>query len=337
MSLYTVDRPMQVNDYQEGLIRSKDSEATFLKMLRDGKRITQWTSSWAVKSFAKRRDPVGAEGADKTSGWGKKTPTELNGSAEVFVSEGWLVTEEAEAMPAGYDSKTGVEAARQRLMDGQDLLLSIESILLSDQEAVEYSSGVNRRTRGAFKWLDPTQGSFQPVPAAVRPSAAQFFTGAFAAYDEDAFKAQIKAAAIQKNRPVNLMGACGMDLKDKLSMFNIKVPVTANIADTRSVNSNDGVFKMVVDIFQYDGGTVRTYWQPGLLPDRTDATEFVDGDFTSQSGLFLDMEMWAMNWLLRVKHYEVQNNGGGKRGFHKGTGRLQCLNPMGQFAVKPTS
>ncbi len=337
MSLYTVDRPMQVNDYHEGLIRSKDSEARFLKLLKDGKQITNWEGSWAVHALAKRRDPTGSEGADKTSGWGKKVPIQVKGQAQVFESEGWLVTEEAEAMPAGYDGRTGVEAARQAVMDGQDLLLSIEGVVLSDQDAVEVDTDVDRRTRGIGKWLNPTQGEFQPVPATVRPTATQYYAGTFAAYNEDAFKAQIKAAYNQMGRPVTLIGACGGDLKEKLSMFNFKVPVSASIADTRAVNSNDGVFRMVVDTFEYDFGTVRTFLQPGVLPDRSDATEWTDSIYTPQSGFFLNMEMWRMQWLLRIKHYKGLNSGGGKRGFNKGTGRLQCLNPMGQFMVRPVN
>ena len=338
MSLYTVTRPMQVNDYHDGLIRGQTAKAKLMAMLKDGKPMTNWAGTWGVEPFKKRSDPTAAEGADKTGGWTHKVPIPITGQGQVFQSVGWLVTEEAEAMPAGYDKRTNVEGARQQVSDGKDFLLSIESIVLSDQDAVEIDTGVNRRTRGMFKWLDPSQGAFQAVPASLRPSATQFYTGAYASYDETAFMAQIQAAAIAQGQEVALMGLCGLALKTKLSNFNIKVPVSATIQDTRQVVAKDHHrFDLTVDIFEYEGGTVRTTWMPGLLPDRSDPTEFEDSTGTGNSGLFLDMDMWRMQWLIRIAHRFGTDNGGGKRGFHKASGRLQCLNPGGQFAVKPAS
>jgi len=59
------------------------------------------------------------------------------------------------------------------------------------------------------------------------------------------------------------------------------------------------------------------------------------GFFSEIRERFVDMEMWRMQWLLRIAHQFGTDNGGGKRGFHTATGRLQCLNPGGQFALKP--
>jgi hypothetical protein len=332
-ALYTVDKPMQPVDYHGKVIDSVNVETPFLSLLPNGPVPKAWKDEWAVKKFPKAKNPAALEGQDKTSGWGNTVPHTLNGICEIMESEGWHLTEEAELLKAGYEQALS-PASEQQAADAVNFAQSIERILLSAQEAQDHAADTKRLTRGVFSWLSPSAHAFQDVPAALRPSAAQFFTAALSTLDEAAFMTMLKAAYKQKKGKVNLMGYCGIDLKSKMSLFNYKVDITATLGDTRQVQVEKDKIALMVDTFAYDAGTVRAIAMNNLACDLT-SDSLPEGGHSHEAGAFLDLTMWRLSWLMRINHRYNTNEGGGKRGYHKAIARLECLNPMGQMAVLP--
>ena len=334
-ALYTFDKPMQVTDYHTGVTNSVSTRAPFLALLRAGPEPRNWKDTWAVAELPTTINPVAGEGVDKTDGFGSSVPFQLEGICEIFRSMGYQVTEESELFKAAYE--TGSSTARAQAKDAQDLMLSIEKILLSAQPARDRGTGVERLTRGAFEWMSPTAQTFLPVPDDLRPTAAQYSTAALSAYNEAAFIAQGQAAALQVNDTVDLMGYVGLKLKQAMSLFNYKVDITATLGDTRQAAVQPDKVSMMVDFFEYDWGMVKTVWMPRLLCDYSSDT-LADGEHSSESGLFLNMRLWEGGWKQRLTHNPVDSSGGGgKRGFHKAIMRLTCKNPMGQFALAPAT
>lgn len=334
-ALYTFDKPMQVTDYHTGVVNSVRRKAAFLGLLRDGPAPRAWKDTWAVDEFPSTFNGVTAEGAAKTDGYAASVPFELEGICEIFRSRGYHVTNESELFKAGYE--TGSATARSQAKDAENIALSMEKIALSAQPCRDRGDGVERLTRGAFAWLSPSAQAFLPVPASLRPTSAQYSTGALSAYEENAFIAQGQAAALQINDKVNLMGYVGLKLKQKMSLYNYKVDVSATLADTRQVLADAKKVALMVDFFEYDWGTVKTLWMPRLLCDYTDEG-LADGAHSSEAGLFVDTSMWEMSYKERITHVpQDDSDGAGKRGFHKSIFRLTCKNPMGQFAVAPAA
>lgn len=324
---------MQPVDYHGKVIDSVNVETPFLSILPNGPVPKAWKDEWAVKKFPKAKNPAALEGQDKTSGWGNTVPHTLNGICEIMESEGWHLTEEAELLKAGYEQALS-PASEQQAADAVNFAQSIERILLSAQEAQDHAADTKRLTRGVFSWLSPSAHAFQDVPAALRPSAAQFFTAALSTLDEAAFMTMLKAAYKQKKGKVNLMGYCGIDLKTKMSMFNYIVDITATLGDTRQVQVEKDKIALMVDTFAYDAGTVRAIAMNNLACDLT-SDSLPEGGHSHEAGAFLDLTMWRLSWLMRINHRYNTNEGGGKRGYHKAIARLECLNPMGQMAVLP--
>lgn len=334
MSLYVVDKPMQKPDFHGSLISAVAIDAMFLGLVPEGPKPKNFADEWGVKAFPVTRNPVAAEGADKTSGWGKKIPLTLKGMTELMESTGYLVTEEAEMIDAGYEQ--GNTLAEQRVADAEDFALQHEKVFLSNQEARDKDGNQERLTRGVFSWLSSTQHTFQPIPAALLPTAAQFYTGTLAAYDEAVFKAQLRAAAIQQQKAVTLFGYVGIDLKNKMSSFQTLVQKVDGYDGTRQLTLKPNEINLTVDTFTFDGGTVRTVWMPRLACDPATA-DMAETEYTTRSGVFVDLTKWRLSWLRRIMHKQGVNLGGGERGYHKSACRLECTNPAGQFAVYSNS
>lgn len=326
---------MQPTDYHGKVIDSVNTDTPFLSLLPNGPVPKAWKDEWAVKKFPVAKNPAALEGQDKTSGWGNTVPYTLNGICEIMESEGWHLTEEAELLKAGYEASLS-PASEQQAADAINFAQSIERILLSAQEAQDHAADTKRLTRGVFSWLSPSAHAFQDVPAALRPTAAQYFTAALSTLDEAAFMTMLKAAYKQKLGKVNLMGYCGIDLKSKMSLFNYKVDITTTLGDTRRVNVEKDKIALMVDTFAYDAGTVRTMVMNNLVCDLTDAS-LPAGAHSHEAGAFLDLAMWRLSWLMRINHRFNSDEGGGKRGYHKAIARLECLNPMGQLAIVPAA
>src|SRR5574343_545084 len=286
MSLYVIDKPMQNPDFHGGLIDSVSTEAMFLGLLPNGPKPKNFADEWAVKAFPVTRNPVAGEGNDKTTGWSKAIPLTLKGMTQLNESVGYLVTEESEMIDAGYE--TGNTLAEQRVQDASNFALQHEKVFLSNQEARDKDGDNERLTRGAFRWLQTTAHDFQDIPAALRPTSAQWYAGTLALYDEDAFKAQLRAAAEQQKKAVSLFGYVGLALKDKMSKFAYRVTKTDTVSDARLIQLKPNELSLTVDLFEYDGGKVRTVWMPRLLCDTSDAN-MAETAYTPNSGLFLDL------------------------------------------------
>jgi len=108
------------------------------------------------------------------------------------------------------------------------------------------------------------------------------------------------------------------------------------VDDKREVSMpNSRKLSLMVDIFEYDGATLRTAWMPRLFCDH-EAANMPTTDYTNTSGLFIDPTMWDLAFSERVHHVDCStqlDTGGGPRGYHEAELRLRCKNPMGQFTV----
>lgn len=336
--LYQVDKPMRVNDYHEAVVDSADTEAAFLGVLRNGPTPKELKDTWPVARAPKIKNPESYDGKDKTDGWGNTVPLTLEGVCEIFESEGWAVARVTSKLRAAWE-KMQQSAAFQRAEDAKAFALSIQRLLLSSQECRVAAGATAGRTRCLFSWLSPNAHNVEgvtEVPAELRPAAAQYYSGKFDDFNEAAFKAMLKAAYTKRRAPVTLTGYVGIDLKEKMSLWNEIVPVTADAqAAVKSVAKEARTLELIVDVFKYDAGTVRTLVQNDLLCDVTQ-DDLPHTYQTPKAGAFLDLDMWELAWLERITHFDGQDAGGGPRGHHFATGRMNCKNPAWQCAVVPS-
>lgn len=336
--LYQVDKPMRVNDYHEKVIDSANTDAPFLGVLPAGPTPKELKDTWPVRREPKIKFPESADGKDKTDGWGNTVPLTLEGVCEIFQSEGWAVARVASKLRAAWEAMSR-SMAYQQSSDAVAFTLSIQRLLLSNQECRIATGALPGRTRGLFSWLSPNAhavAGVAEVDPEIRPTDAQYYSGKFSDYNENSFKAQLIAAYKKRRAPVTLFGYVGIDLKTKMSLWQQLVQVTDDVNLARHVDQKQGALEMVVDTFKYDAGTVRTVLQNDLMCDVTQ-DDMPLTDTTPMAGAFLDLTMWELAWLERITHMDDLDQGGGPRGHHYATGRLNCLNPSWQLAVVPGS
>lgn len=334
--LYQVDKPMRVNDYHEKSVDSADTEAAFLGVLPNGPTPKELKDTWPVARAPVIKKPEALDGQDKTAGWGNTVPLTLEGVCEIMESTGWAVARVSSKLRAAWE-KMMQSAAFQRAEDAKAFALSIQRMFLSNQECRVASGQTAGRTRCLFSWLSPNAHAVDgvtEVPAELRPSATQYYSGNFDDFSEASFKAMLRAAYAKRRSPVTLTGYVGIDLKEKMSLWNELVPVTASLESARSVAKAANTLELMVDVFKYDMGTVRTLVQNDLMCDMTQ-DDMPHTYQTPKSGAFLDLAMWHLAWLERIEHMDGLDQGGGPRGHHFATGRLNCLNPAWQCAVVP--
>lgn len=334
-ALYTHLKPMQPTDYHSATIDTVATKAFFVGMLSQGPTPKNWTDEWALEAFPTGGNPTVAEGADKTDGFGYEVPFTLKGMLQVARSAGWHVTKQSMRL-AQAEWEKGNGRAKQQAADARNFWLQLEKMLLSMQEARDYAAGVARRTRAAPTWLLPTAHAIHDIDASIRPTVAQYYTGAFEDYTEAEMKKQLLACSLQRGEPVSLFGHVGLELKTKMSTFPFIVPKSEVVDDKREVSMpNAKKLSLMVDIFEYDGATVRTAWMPRLFCNH-EAENMPTTDYTNTSGLFIDPTMWDLAFSERVHHVDCStqlDTGGGPRGYHEAELRLRCKNPMGQFTV----
>ncbi len=324
-------------DYHAGAVRSVEDDCPLLALMPEGKTVKNWDDQWPVKPFPTGDNPAVAEGVDKTTGFSSQIPFYLKGKCEIFRSRGWSVTKQsADGLARSLGELAGTKAT-QIALDARNLMISLEKVLGSDQESAEVvvDGKIVRYTRGMARGLSPFAHADQDFDASLRPTMDQYYDGAIEALTEDKVRSMLQAAAIQRNGNVSLMGFCGLKLKTKMSYFPLKIEKSDAIEDKRQVNiENSRKFSVMVDLFDFDGCTLKTVWMPRLFCDST-AAGMPTTKYTHTSGILADMTMWEIAYFNRMAHIDCSklDTGAGPRGYHELEARLRCLNPMGQALI----
>jgi len=337
--LYLEDKPMRVKDVHSAVIDSVYLGAKFLALVNGNEKLKELVGSWGVKKGPTYKNPKGLARAATSDRAKPTTPTELQGVMEIFRSAGYSVNWLADALPALYESK-GITIGAAKAEDSSNFALSIERVLLSEQECRLASDGVEALTRGIANWLSKDAhnvAGVTDVPATLRPNASQWYTGALSAFDEAAFKAMLLAAYKRRGTDLNLTGFVGIDLKQVMSNFTEKVVVSATLDNVRALTPQaKRELEVICDIFKYDGVTVKTMIQSNLFADTTkDGLD--DTLATHKGGLFVEMDMLNMSWLERISDKPDLKDHDGTSGCFRAAGRLEVRNPMSGCVVKPSA
>jgi hypothetical protein len=334
----------RVFDYGDSIVRVYDREFHVLAMLNSAggkkRKLKQVFAAWRAGIPGSAIDPATGEGVDKTDGYNNQQAQMIKGWAEIFRSQGWLVTPTQEEIE---QADVSSEIAEQKMMDEENFLRAVERALCSAQAQNDGSVGV-RRTGGLFWWLSPTMGGgSDPAPAAVRVAANAFYTGALSALTETVFTGTVLRAMYgQTNKPLVRDVRAGLLLKQTMSNWGVGVNATANQVATRIVTMSELHKKWIgmIDFFQWDVGSVTSWLTQNLACtlDNTGAQpEWIDSAYTPRSGLILNPDQAPRLRYLRPMYSVDQDpgnkKGGGERGFTEMEAMLHMPVPMGQGAI----
>ena len=194
---------------------------------------------------------------------------------------------------------------------------SIESAFCSSQDRqAEAGSGTPYKTRGMLKWLG-VGGQPSDLPAAYQ-NVANDTTGT---QTEATFNSVLQELYEANGMPGGqLTLIAGPSLKQEISNFSRQASATNN---TYVINQDAESRKITLTVNLYEGDFGNVAIVPSLFVNRTSGSDTVDAD----AGLLIDPEYVGMHSLKAESATELEDQGGGRRGFVDVIAGLACYSP----------
>ncbi len=194
---------------------------------------------------------------------------------------------------------------------------SIESAFCSAQDRqADAGAGAPYKTRGMLKWLG-VGGQPSDIPAFAQ-NVANDTTGT---QTEATFNSVLQELYEANGMPGGqLTLLAGPSLKKEISNFSRQLAATNG---TYVVNQDAESKKITLSVNIYEGDFGNVFVTPSLFINRTSGSDTVDAD----AGLLIDPEYVSMMSLKAESVTELENQGGGRRGFVDVVAGLACLSP----------
>ena len=194
---------------------------------------------------------------------------------------------------------------------------SIESAFCSSQDRQsDAGSGTPYKTRGMLKWLG-VGGQPSDIPAAYQ-NVANDTTGT---QTEATFNSVLQELYQANGMPGGqLTLIAGPSLKQEISNFSRQASATNN---TYVINQDAESRKITLTVNLYEGDFGNVAIVPSLFVNRTSGSDTVDAD----AGLLIDPEFVGMHSLKAESATELEDQGGGRRGFVDVIAALACYSP----------
>ena len=323
---YETDLVSKRLDKADAIFRAYEDQTPFVSSLPKGKRLKDVMAMWTVDAQGNAYDPAVAEGVDATATPESVQPKALYARAQIWRSERWFVTRTAEAVE---QTDVASEIAKQKARCLEKFMLSIESGLLSYQEAVATGT---RKTRGLLRWAQNSAQAVDPVDEALRPTSSMLHTTALANLTVTVFQNMLEASRLQLRKKPVLVGKVGIKLKRHMTAWGKVVDIASNQAAVQHYNINAMEKRLIsmIDFFEFDAGSVRTMVSDYLA---CDTTSLAETDFSPRSGIFYAPDRVRIRWLRPIEHFDQDDEGGGKRGYFEGEGALIVDSPQGFLTV----
>jgi len=194
----------------------------------------------------------------------------------------------------------------------------IEGAFCSAQDRqAEAGSGTPYKTRGMLKWLG-VGGQPSDVPTFAQ-NVANDTTGT---QTEATFNSVLQELYTANGMPGGqLTLIAGPSLKQEISNFSRQLAATNG---TYVVNQDADSKKITLSVGVYEGDFGLVNIVPSTLINRTSGSDTVDAD----AGLLIDPEYVAMHTLKAESSQELEDQGGGSRGYVDVIAALSCLSPV---------
>lgn len=327
---YEVDVAGKIQEIGDAIYVAESEKTPLTRLLPRGKRPNQMLCEWLAQKYPDRKFEGTLDGTD-ISAFNHTTPQKLSGYGMLLRTEGWLVSTLAQLTKmAGVKNPQAKQATDDSVILAQ---MHEKQILSTVDTQAEGAGPVPYRSRGIFSWLAHTAQGVLPVPDDFRPAAANAYTGAIASFAPASMITMLNSMATEKKGPVDLTGIVGITLKGQMSTWpQASIGSDVGVSSLMAYNIDASEKKLInaVDEFEFDAGTVRTI--PSWYVACTEGTGAASA-YSAKSGVFLDLAMWELCFMLPPSTFEGVNAGGGPRGWHELVAILKCLNPLGQGYV----
>tara|TARA_Y100000004_G_scaffold37266_1_gene39991 strand:+ start:322 stop:1290 length:969 start_codon:yes stop_codon:yes gene_type:complete len=207
----------------------------------------------------------------------------------------------------------------------REIKRDVEAAICSGQDRqADSGAGSPYKTRGMFKWLG-NGGQPSDIPAAFQNVA----NNTDATQSEGSFNSVLQELYEANGMPGGqLTLVAGPQLKKEISDFARQEGGTTALSFSVTQSAESKKITLSVNMYEGDFGNVAIV--PSVFLNRTSGSATLDSD----AGLLLDPDYFALHQLKAEAKTELEDQGGGRRGFCDIICGLACLAPKahGYFA-----
>lgn len=300
-----------------------EPEATpILSSIKKGRAPKAAYHEWVVDTLADVSLDAVAEGTDVATFANPGEDRTRLGNRVQRKDDTWQVSD-LETMVD--DAATDNQEATAKAKKLAEHKRNIESIIGSDQEmSAEGASPMKIRALG--KWILATAQAVNPVASDFRTPAASIDATATASLAETNVDAVLQSIYSQTGDMNNYKLFCGPNLKARFTALS-RVGSTA-----LSVNMNTSSTTLQKNILRYEGDFGAIDLIPDLFLARDSAAAV-----QSARGYLINPDLVDIAFTDGPSHYQLEDKGGGPRGYYKSWFTLRVKSPKGLGAFKATS
>lgn len=296
-----------------------EPEATpMLSMLKKGRAPKASYTEWVVDDLS---DPVLTaveEGSDVTSFANPGANRARIGNHVQRQDRSWSVSDLEELVEDAAVANQVATAKSKKLIE---LRRDMASVIGSDQANQAGGGGSGAaKCRGMGQWVNNTAQTNNPVPASFLTPAASINTTAAASFAESDVNGVLESIYSQTGTLENFKLFAGTSLKKEFSDFSRTGSANGVYRVNEDVSSN----KITRNVLRYEGDF-------GTLDVITDLFLAKDGSAASQGmrGYVINPDLVEIAFADGPSHYDLEDEGGGPRGFYKAWYTLRVRNPLG--------
>ena len=290
-----------------------EPEATPLLSLAKKKRATATFNEWQVDSLS---DPVISgvnEGEDVTSFQNATANRARLGNYIQKFRNAFMVSDIEQLVDVAGVSSEFAEAEGKAT---REIKRSIETAICSTQDRqADAGTGSPYLTRGLSKWLEADLADVPDIYECVARDTSSAPT-------EAQFNAVLQALYNANGLPGGqLTLIAGSTLKKTISFFSRSI---ASVQNTYNVTQTADSKKITLTVNMYEGDFGNVAIVPSAFVSRTAGAP---GTVVADAGLLVDPEYVGVFTLKAESRTELEDQGGGKRGFVDVIAGLACYSP----------
>lgn len=244
----------------------------------------------------------------------------------------WMVSRLQEASdPAGVSS----EVANSKVKAMRELKRSIEAAIGSDNDMQADTGVVPWKTRGLGSWINATAQTVNPVPNAFLTPSGNIDTTATGSLTETLFNDVFQSIFQQNGGRRNYTLFAGPSLKRAISKFQ-RAEGSSGTTKTYQVVQDADQKKITLNVTIYDGDFHTVTVVPDLFNGLLDGAAVTTTTNQQKArGYVIDPQLVGIGHMLGVQSEELEDQGGGRRGFVSAACLLMVKNPrgLGKFAA----
>lgn len=323
----------QREDLSDAMVLIEPGDTPLFSMCKKASEPKNVLFQWPADSYSTPQTGGVLANADVTSFDDEHANRELLAGRVQKVRRSFQVDDLVENVAdlAGHGRKQAFNKAGAKAL--VELKTDIEAIMGSDNDSQVESGSNPYKTRGIGSWASATAQSdtATAVPAAFRTPAGSINTTVTTSLTEsnvvDVLESMFKVRKAKKNYDL----VCGTALKRAFTAFIRTQTGSPNVMSTVRTFSSDVESKKIVnsiDIYEGDFGSLSLHVSTYLANGAAAAV-------SAARGYVCDMDLISIGFNRKPRMEELEDRGGGRRGFVDAIFGVAVANPqvLGKFAA----